>query len=74
VSVDIVNISGGGALLSSAVRLRPGSRAELQLFGASRRTVPGHVLRCRVAGLAPLRFEGAVAFDELLDSRRVFDG
>ncbi len=66
----MVNVSEGGALVESPTRLTPGARAELQLFGGTRWHVRGRVERCRVAGLEPLRYEGAIVFDEPLTFAR----
>ena len=65
--VVLINISAGGALVESAVRLPPGTRTELQLFGAPRRAIRGRIERCRVSCLEPLCYEGAIVFDEALD-------
>lgn len=65
--VVVINVSAGGVLVESPVRMNPGGRAELQLFGAVRQQVRGRVSRCRVARLMPLRYEGAIVFDEQLD-------
>lgn len=64
--VMLVDIGPGGALMRSRHRMSPGVRAELHLFGESRCRMRGLLLRCRVAGLTPLCFEGAVRFDDLL--------
>lgn len=63
----MVNLSSGGALLESASRMKPGARAELQLFGAVRWQVRGRIERCRVLRLAPLSYEAAMVFDERLE-------
>ena len=63
----MVNLSAGGALVESPTRLAPGARTELHLFGSPRCSVAGRVERCRVLRLEPLRYEGAIAFDVLLD-------
>ncbi len=65
--VVLVNVGPGGALVESLTRMSPGVRTELQLFGASRRSVRGRVERCRVSGIEPLRYEGAIVFDSALD-------
>ena len=65
--VFVVNVGARGALLESAARIKPGARAELQLFGQSRRHLRGRILRSRVCRLAPLCYEAAIAFDEILD-------
>jgi hypothetical protein len=61
--VVVINISAGGALIQSARRIHPGARAELQLLGSLGQVVSGRVQRCRVNGLDPLRYEGAIIFD-----------
>jgi hypothetical protein len=38
----------------------------LHLAGAGRRVITGRISRCRVIRLMPLRYEGAVIFDERL--------
>jgi hypothetical protein len=65
--IAVVNLSGGGALVESATRMMPGTRTELQLSGSSRQVVRGRIERCRVAGLEPLRYEGAIVFEERLE-------
>ena len=65
--VVLLNMSTGGALVESPTRLAPGSTTELHLFGSPRRAVRGRVERCRVSGLEPLRYEGAIVFDAVLD-------
>jgi hypothetical protein len=64
--VIVLDVSRWGALLESDARMLPGSRAELQLFGELRRLVRGRIVRCFVASLSPLRYRGAVAFEEAL--------
>jgi hypothetical protein len=64
--VFIINVSSGGALLDSQARLSPGARAELQLLGERRRLVRGTIDRCEVVCLAPLRYRGAMVFEEPL--------
>jgi hypothetical protein len=66
-AVVVINLSSGGALVESETRMAPGMRTELQLLGAPRRTVRGRIERCRVARLAPLRYEGAIVFDQALE-------
>jgi hypothetical protein len=66
-AVVVVNVSAGGALVHSGTRMTPGTRTELQLSGTSRRSIRGRVERCRVTALDPLRYEGAIVFDERLD-------
>ncbi|HUE89969.1 MAG TPA: PilZ domain-containing protein [Vicinamibacterales bacterium] len=65
--VVLVNLSAGGALVESPTRLAPGARTELHLFGSPRCSVRGRVERCRVARLAPLRYEAVVIFEHLLE-------
>jgi hypothetical protein len=65
--VVVVNLSRGGALVESPTRLAPGTRTELQLFGELKCTVRGRVERCRVSRLEPLRYEGAIVFDDSLE-------
>jgi hypothetical protein len=63
-----LNISAHGVLFESAVRLRPGVRTEIQMVTEDRRTsVRGHLVRCQVFGLGPLRYRGVLMFDELVD-------
>jgi hypothetical protein len=65
--VVVVNLSSHGALLESRARMRPGMRAELQLAsGETRRTLRTRVLRCVVSAIDPIRYQGAVLFDERL--------
>jgi hypothetical protein len=65
--ITVVNLSAGGALVESASRMMPGTRTELQLSGSSRQVVRGRIERCRVAGLEPLRYEGAIVFEDRLE-------
>ncbi len=65
--VLLLDLGTGGALVESYTRMKPGTRAELQLFGTERRYLRGRIGRCRVTHLDPLRFEGAVVFDEPFD-------
>jgi len=67
--VCVVDLSAGGALLESGGRIAPGSRAELHIFGASRRSVRGRISRSRVLRIAPLCYQAAMIFDEPLDAR-----
>ena len=66
--VTILNLSAGGALVESSLRMKPGARAELQLRGPSRCVLRGRIDRCRVIAIQPLRYEGAVIFDEPWDA------
>lgn len=65
--VRLLNVSCGGAIVESGSRLHPGIRTELQLAGHRRRTIRGRIDRCRVTGLDPLRYEGAIVFDQILE-------
>lgn len=68
-SVQVLDISSWGALVECSGRLRPGRLAELQLTsldGERRLVARGLVGRCRVTGLAPLRYQGAIAFERPL--------
>jgi hypothetical protein len=67
--VSLLDLSAGGALVESDRRLSPGSSVELQLEGASRRTVVrGRVLRCSVAQVHAdsICYRGAISFDRHL--------
>lgn len=67
VPVRVIDLSRGGVLVECASRLRPGTRAELQLIGPHGRYIcGGRVQRCAVAQLDPLRYRGALVFDEPL--------
>ena len=65
--VQILDLSAGGARISTRARLKPGAPAELHLTADTRRAVLGRIGRCRVARLMPLRYEGVVVFDEPFD-------
>lgn len=65
--VTIVNLSAGGALVESSLRMKPGARTELQLVGPSRCVLRGRIDRCRVVAIDPLRYEGAIVLDEKWD-------
>ena len=66
--VVLINISRRGALIESGARLRPGARAGLLLTGTDvRASVEGRIGRCQVARLDPVRYRGAIVFDEDLD-------
>jgi hypothetical protein len=72
--VSLINVSHGGVLVESHARLLPGTRTELQLSGLRRESVRGYIDRCRVVGLDPVRFEGAIVFDQALEWRRPDSG
>jgi hypothetical protein len=65
--VRLLNVSRGGALVESATRMMPGTRTELQLAGVPRQIIRGRIDRCRVAGLDPVRYEGAIVFEQALE-------
>jgi hypothetical protein len=65
--VHVINLGPGGALIESANRMNPGTRTELQLSGAGRRSIPGRIERCAVTGLDPLRYQGAIVFERQLE-------
>jgi hypothetical protein len=62
--VQLVDLSSGGALVESSARLKPGLRTELHLHGAHRRSIVGRIDRCRVTALDPIRYQGAIVFDQ----------
>lgn len=69
--VVLLNINSRAALMESDARLRPGAHTELQLLGGGDRTaIRGHLDRCHVAALEPLRYRGVLIFDH----RLVLDG
>ena len=65
--VTVLNVSRGGALVESASRMLPGVRAELQLIGVRRCMARGRIDRCHVTCLTPLRYRGAIVFDDAID-------
>jgi hypothetical protein len=65
--VRVLNVSCGGALIESRNRMNPGMRTELQLSGVVRQVVRGRIDRCRVTELDPVRYEGAMVFDQSLE-------
>jgi hypothetical protein len=66
--ITLLNISSRAVLVESAARLRPGARTEIQLNAvASRTSVRGHLQRCYVAALDPLRYRGVMIFEDRLD-------
>jgi hypothetical protein len=72
--VMLLNVSTTGVLVESKARMLPGARADLQLFGPRRRLVHGRIVRCRVASLQPLKYEGAIMFDHALDAKAAGSG
>ena len=69
--VQVLNLSSGGALIESGARMKPGLRTELQLsaamLGSLRRTIAGRIDRCRVSALDPIRYQGAIVFEQHLE-------
>jgi hypothetical protein len=65
--VLLINVSCGGALIESGHRMNPGTRTEPQLSGLSRRTVRGRIDRCQVTQLDPVRYQGAMVFEQPLE-------
>ena len=55
--VEVVNLTAHGALVQSSARLKPGTRSELQLIGATRHALarPDRSVTGRQARTAPLR-------------------
>jgi hypothetical protein len=73
----VIDVSAGGALIETCLRLLPGTSVELQVeTGMSRASVRGRVLRCAVVRVRPtwVCYRGAIAFDRHLpwfvDERR----
>jgi hypothetical protein len=65
----LIDVSAGGALIETSLRLLPGTSVELQVeTGTDRANVRGHVLRCAVVRLRPtwVCYRGAIAFDRHL--------
>jgi uncharacterized protein DUF6982 len=71
--VTLVDLSAGGVLLDSGVRLRPGSVITLEIVGAGKVEIASEVLRCHIAALrdAAAVYRGACAFTSPLDFRRM---
>jgi hypothetical protein len=66
--VVLLNINSRAALVESDARLRPGAHTELQLLaGGDRTSIRGHLDRCHVAALEPLRYRGVLIFDRRLE-------
>ena len=72
-SVDLVDVSAGGALVQAPRPLRPGARVQLLVVSGNRRyAIQAQVLRCLVWALDPLAgvlYRGALRFDERVDWR-----
>jgi hypothetical protein len=64
--VRLLNVSSGGALVESPTRMLPGARTELQLSGSPRCVVRGRIDRCRITSLDPVKYEGAIVFEQCL--------
>jgi hypothetical protein len=68
-TVELKDISAGGALVDGVRRLLPGTQVDLLLSCGDRSaTVRGRVLRCTVIGLSPTSvcYRGAIGFDREL--------
>lgn len=67
-AVTIVDLSVSGALVEAPLRLRPGSRCELQIETAERTVTTGaRVTRCFVARLDPvIRYRAGLVFEHAL--------
>lgn len=65
--VVLLNLNSRAALMESDARLRPGAHTELHLLGRGERTtIRGHLDRCHVAALEPLRYRGVLIFERRL--------
>ncbi len=66
-TVRVVELSAAGALVESALPVRPDARTELGLdgFDGRRHALRARVVRCWVSGLEPLTYRCAVRFDHL---------
>jgi hypothetical protein len=65
----VIDVSAGGALIETSLRLLPGTSVELQVAtGTDRANVRGQVVRCAVVRLRPtwVCYRGAIAFDRHL--------
>jgi hypothetical protein len=65
----VIDVSPGGALIETSLRLLPGTSVELQVeTGTNRTSVRGRVLRCAVVRVRPtwVCYRGAIAFDRHL--------
>jgi hypothetical protein len=69
VYVRVLNVSQGGALVELHEWLRPGTKSALKLSRPAedagqrdRLTATGHIVRCWVDRLAPLRYRAAIVF------------
>jgi hypothetical protein len=70
-SVQLVDVSAGGALVEAARPLRPGARVHLQVATPQRTfSIAAHVTRCLVWSLDPLdgvRYRGALRFEQRVE-------
>lgn len=65
----VIDVSAGGALIETSLRMLPGTSVELQVeTDTTRASVRGRVLRCAVVRLRPtwVCYRGAIAFDRNL--------
>ena len=66
--VSVIDLSVGGALFETNIRVQPNSEAVLEVFDGKRHTqVPFRVVRCHVAALDGPRFREACVFTKALD-------
>lgn len=67
-AVTVINITSRAALVESSARLRPGAQTNLHLAGpGDRACVRGHLDRCFIVTINPLRYRGVVCFDDRVD-------
>lgn len=68
----LIDISSGGALLDTPLRLLPGSSVDVCLATKRERiSIRAEVVRCGVARVGPMLYRGAVRFQHRLS---LFDG
>ena len=68
-SAKLIDVSAGGALIDTSLRLLPGTTVELQVETRfDRASVRGRVLRCAIVRLRPswVCYRGAIGFDRHL--------
>jgi len=63
----LVDISSGGALMDTPLRMLPGTSVEVRLATRHQQIdIRGEVVRCMVTRVTPLVYRGAVRFDRRL--------
>ena len=63
----LVDVSPGGALVDTPMRMLPGSAIEVRLATRRHRiAIRGEVVRCSVSRLRPIVYRGAVRFERRL--------